>query len=91
MALEIWGQLALAFPLKWTALLPLIELQSRSSAVLEAVPSVEAMLHESQQQLPGIATDSLRRFLRHCAANDMERAESALQLALRVLDQTDFR
>jgi hypothetical protein len=89
--LDIWAQLALAFPLKWTALLPLMAIGCQAAAVPEAIPLVEAILHDSQQQLPGASTDSLRRFLRCAADGDTASAQNALQLALRLLDRADFR
>jgi serine/threonine protein kinase len=89
-AVDIWKNLALAFPLQWMALLPLLNVEMRRGNLAEAVVCAESLLAPTQQDLPGTAADALGRAVRAWREGGDD-VESALSLALRHLERSVYR
>ncbi len=89
-ALEIWkSELALVFSFQWLALLPGIASALALEKTERALHFASLLLDESQQPLPGAATDALARALNQRAAEEKEAAEASLRHAMQVLGETE--
>ena len=89
-AVAIWGNdLSLVFPFQWMALLPGIAAALTLSHIDKAASFAAALLDESQQPLPGAATDAFARATKYWASGDRVATRHSLQIALQHLSSTE--
>lgn len=90
-ALDTWRSLPFAFPLQWLALVPLLDAMLGRGELEQAVASAQSILDPSQMLLSGAASDALRRAIRCWGDGDRDQTVSALNLALKYLEETGYR
>jgi tetratricopeptide (TPR) repeat protein len=78
-ALDLWRQLAFAYPFQWTALWPLMDVALTRGQIAEAVDHARALLDPQQQHLPDALVAPLESGLAAWDEGEVGAARSYLQ------------
>jgi len=86
-ALELWQQMPLVYPFRWTALWPLIGVALAENRTADAVEHARSLLEVTQQRLPDRLTGQLEEAISAWEGGEPQRAHACLNESIEVAQE----
>jgi tetratricopeptide (TPR) repeat protein len=86
-ALELWQQMPLVYPFRWTALWPLIGVALAENRTADAVEHARSLLEVTQQRLPDRLTGQLEEAISAWEGGEPQRAHACLNQCIEVAQE----